>query len=31
MNKWQKKVCRLGFGGEGVRRKVVRSSISDLC
>ena len=30
MNKWQKKIMRGGFGGERVRRKVIRSSITDL-
>ena len=30
MNKWYKKIIRGGYGGEKVRRKVVRSSITDL-
>lgn len=30
MNKWQKKIIRGDFGGDKVRRKIVRSSITDL-
>ena len=30
LNSWQKKVRRGGFGGQKVRRKAVRSSISDV-
>lgn len=30
MNKWQKKIMRGGFAGQKVRRKVIRSSITDL-
>lgn len=30
MNNWRKKIIRGGFGGEKVRRKVIRSSITDL-